>query len=101
MHYLRSWFVLDVISAAPVDTAMLILEEMNLIDVEGMLMRLLRIVRLVKLFRVVRIARIINRWKTHLGLSFAVLSLIEFLVMTIVLAHWLACIYTLIGRVSG
>ena len=30
-----------------------------------------------------------------------VLSLVEFLVLTLILAHWLACIYVLVGRLSG
>ena len=55
----------------------------------------------IKLIRIVRISRIFARWQASIGLSFAVTTLVEFLLLTLIMAHWLACLWAFVGRNSG
>ena len=47
--------------------------------------RLLRMLRVVKLVRLIRASRILKRWRDHIGFSFAYLSLLRFVLITVVL----------------
>lgn len=58
---------------------------------------LARLVRLVKLLRILRASRIISRWKDYVGLSFAQVTMIEFVTMTVFLVHMMACLWSYIG----
>ena len=105
-HYLKGWFMLDVISAVPTDTIMLAMDGGASISGGGegtptVAARLLRLVRLVKLIRIVRISRIFARWQASIGLSYAVTTLVEFLLLVVIMAHWLACLWAFVGRNSG
>ena len=100
VHYVRTWFVVDLISALPTDTMLLILETSGVYSPNG-IWRLLRLLRLLKLLRIFRLARIFTRWQASIGLSFAVASLLQFLVMTLLMAHWLASLWGFVGRNSG
>ena len=60
-------------------------------------LRLLRMLRIMKLARIVRASRILSRWQDHIGLSYAHSSLLRFMMMTLVLAHWLACLWGFVG----
>ena len=53
--------------------------------------------RLVKLLRILRASRIVGRWKDYIGLSFAQVTMIEFVTMTIFLVHMMACLWAYIG----
>tara|TARA_B110001452_G_C15232388_1_gene426830 strand:+ start:798 stop:2603 length:1806 start_codon:yes stop_codon:yes gene_type:complete len=54
-------------------------------------------VRLIKLLRILRASRIISRWKDYVGLSFAQVTMIEFVTMTVFLVHMMACLWAYIG----
>lgn len=100
LHYLCTWFALDAVSAVPLDSLLLALEASGVYEPSGV-WRLLRLTRLVKLLRIVRLSRIFARWQASIGLSYAVASLIQFLVLTLMMAHWLACLWGWVGRNSG
>ena len=60
-------------------------------------LRLLRVMRVLKLTRILRASRIFSRWQDYIGLRFATVSLIQFSVLTVLLAHWLACAWGFFG----
>ena len=62
---------------------------------------MVRTLRLVKLLRIVKASRILRRWEDHLSISFAWISLIQFLVVTIIMSHWLACCWGLTGAAAA
>jgi hypothetical protein len=101
-NYLRGWFALDVITCVPFDVLFGFLGEAAGERSEGtqsnaLTLRLLRMLRIMKLARIVRASRILARWQDHIGLSYAHSSLVRFLMMTLVLAHWLACLWGFVG----
>jgi hypothetical protein len=55
----------------------------------------LRVLRLVKLLRLLRASRILKRWETHFSINYALLTLSRSSITVLLMAHWLACIWTL------
>lgn len=107
--YASSWLTLDVLTAIPIDVFIAAYEagqptrstQAETMGAGTNALRIIRMLRLLKLVRVIRASRIFRRWQAHLGISFAVISLIKFVILTLVNAHWLACLWVLIGRVSS
>ncbi|VVC29369.1 RmlC-like jelly roll fold,PAS-associated, C-terminal,Potassium channel, voltage-dependent [Cinara cedri] len=87
MNYLRSWFVIDLLSCLPYDV-------FNAFDHDeegiGSLFSALKVVRLLRLGRVVR--------KLDRYLEYGAAMLILLLCFYMLVAHWLACIWYSIGR---
>ena len=54
-------------------------------------MQFLRLLRLAKLARVVRVQRFFRRWENLLSINYSTLKLCFFVVLTLVIAHWIAC----------
>ena len=101
LNYLKTWFLLDLISAVPFDSLLLVLERLGVFNPGGIIGSWLRLTRLIKLLRIVRLGRIVARWQASIGLSYAITSLVQFLLLTLMMAHWLACLWGYVGRNSG
>ena len=93
-HYLRSWFLVDLVSILPFDSVGLLTESETLKKAKGA--RVIRLLRLLKLLRLVRSMRILNRYQDTFGLTNAFKSGMRFLVMMITSMHWFACALRLI-----
>ncbi|KAL0114414.1 hypothetical protein PUN28_011573 [Cardiocondyla obscurior] len=87
MNYLKSWFLIDLLSCLPYDV-------FNAFDHDedgiGSLFSALKVVRLLRLGRVVR--------KLDRYLEYGAAMLILLLCFYMLVAHWLACIWYSIGR---
>ncbi|XP_011297465.1 potassium voltage-gated channel subfamily H member 7 isoform X7 [Fopius arisanus] len=86
VHYLRGWFVIDLVAAIPFD---LLLYGYNT-DETTTLMGLLKTARLLRL---VRVARKIDRYSEY-GAAVLLLLMATFALI----AHWMACIWYAIGN---
>uniref|UniRef100_T1JZC8 Cyclic nucleotide-binding domain-containing protein n=2 Tax=Tetranychus urticae TaxID=32264 RepID=T1JZC8_TETUR len=88
MNYLKSWFIIDLLSCLPYDifNAFDDVEEQGI----GSLFSALKVVRLLRLGRVVR--------KLDRYLEYGAAMLILLLCFYMLVAHWLACIWYSIGR---
>ncbi|CAG2111451.1 unnamed protein product, partial [Medioppia subpectinata] len=87
MNYLRSWFIIDLLSCLPYDIFNAFDHSDNGI---GSLFSALKVVRLLRLGRVVR--------KLDRYLEYGAAMLILLLCFYMLVAHWLACIWYSIGR---
>jgi hypothetical protein len=98
--YFTGWFSIDFVSIVPFDLANIVgpadsgLEDLKILKV-------IRLLRLVKLLRIMRASRVMKRLENQIGLSFRAISLIKFLVMILVLVHWIACLWNLIPGLQG
>ena len=110
--YLKGWFTVDAVatlvsvvdilavSVGKDDVAVSLeesvaydreLEERNSIRT----LRMLRALRLIKMIRLVRASRIFKRWETRLEINYNGFSLMQSLIGVMVLAHWMACVWTI------
>ena len=79
--YLSSWFLLDLLTGVPFDFFIgFALDEDD--SGSGSMLQLLRVLRIAKLARVLRASRIYKRWIDYFGMSYALQSLVRFLVLT-------------------
>lgn len=68
IHYLKSWFVIDFISAVPFDYIFLLVDEdkdPNLVNISQALgiLRLFKLLSLLRLLRLSRLVRFIRQWE--------------------------------------
>ena len=88
-HYCRSWFLIDLVSVLPFD----LITHLELVDTSTggfsmlRLVRTVRLIRLVKLLRILRASRILARWRSYLGISYAMTSLIKFFCATFFMVY--------------
>eukprot|EP00753_Platysulcus_tardus_P004747 PLAT12659.1.p1 GENE.PLAT12659.1~~PLAT12659.1.p1 ORF type:complete len:850 (-),score=394.01 PLAT12659.1:54-2603(-) len=98
LHYCRTWFVIDVLSILPFETAGFLLQNDSLDGLK--ILRVVRLLRLLKLFRVLRAGRIFQRWETSLNMNFSLLSLIKFILVLSIMAHWFACGWLIVAQLE-
>ena len=95
-HYLRGWFLLDLLSIIP--SAFDILPFYTVAYDSASTLRVGRVVRctrLIKLLRLARSSRLVKRWRTRVSTTFATLTLCKLGSMLLVITHWLACVLRL------
>ncbi|XP_071493337.1 voltage-gated delayed rectifier potassium channel KCNH8-like [Diadema antillarum] len=85
INYLRSWFFIDLLAAVPFDLLILTLK-----------LQQLDTIQLIKLARLLRLLRLLNKIERYSQYSAIVLTF--FMLAFALLAHWLACIWFVIGR---
>lgn len=98
-NYLRSSFLVDLVATIPYDSLMTAVQGgAETGGTGGSTLRTLKMLRLVKLVRIVKASRIIKRWKTSMGLAHAQLEVLKFFIISLVMAHWMACLWAFVGR---
>ena len=96
-NYMRSWFALDLLTGIPFDFIIsFALGEGG--EGTGSMLQMLRVMRIAKLARILRASRIYKRWIDYIGISYAAQALLRFLILTCVLAHWMACLWGFNGQ---
>lgn len=99
MHYLRGWFLLDVVSVgvSAFDVLSLVMGNANLSKFK--VLRVLRVMRLIKLARLVRASRIAQRWEAKLAINYGTLALYRCALNVLLMAHWLGCVWGLQAKI--
>lgn len=102
MRYIKSWFLIDLLSIFPFDILLLT----AMADPDGPLhrakiLRMLRLVKLARLLRILRSSRLIQRWQNAVKWQFATQKLIKFTSVLIICSHWMACVWGLVGLTLG
>ena len=92
--YLKSWFLIDVLSSIPMDVIQLLTEGGKFLS-SLRIIRLIRLLRLLKLARVLRASRILVRWESMIAISYAHLTILKLAGMFVLIAHWMACVWGL------
>ncbi|CAH2267209.1 jg2937 [Pararge aegeria aegeria] len=85
LHYLRGWFVIDLVAAIPFDLLLFGTDTDETTTLIGLL-------KTARLLRLVRVARKIDRYSEY-GTAVLLLLMATF----VLIAHWLACIWYAIG----
>ncbi|KAK3288152.1 hypothetical protein CYMTET_4363 [Cymbomonas tetramitiformis] len=101
-NYSTSWFTLDLVSTIPFDV---LTDDSVTGGADGLanmqIIRLIRILRLIKLLRVMRSGRMFQRWESRFAIDYSVLSLQKFILIVLLMAHWMACAWRMVaGKVE-
>ena len=107
--YLRSWFMLDILSTIPLDLiTMFLLADSRANKVgseESRALGLIRILRLLKLFRIMRASRIFARWadriEHYISISHATRTLLWWCFLLLTTIHWFCCGWGLFAQLHG
>ena len=106
--YMTGWFLLDLVSALPMDFLELLITE-NAGGGDGggagaasnlRSLKLIRLFRLVKIAKVVRASRLFKRFEAEMNIKYAMLRLIKFLGVILIVAHWNSCGFYLVSTLS-
>ena len=97
-RYLKGFFFIDLVSITPFRELSVLLGGSGAANFN--LIRIVRIIRLAKLLRILRGSRIFQRFENQLTISYGLLRLYKFLLLVLVLCHWLACLWNLVRRIE-
>ncbi|KAJ8598336.1 hypothetical protein CTAYLR_002967 [Chrysophaeum taylorii] len=97
-HYLRGNFLLDFTATFPFELVSRF-ERRNHVRAMAKV-RLLKLLRLTKLFRIMASSRLVTRYRSQLTMSYGLLTLGQFVGMTVVVCHWFACIWGFVGNLD-
>jgi len=95
--YLKGWFAIDLVSVLPFDIVSYSTGDPAVAKLK--VFRVIRLLRLLKLIRILRANRIFARWETSLSVKYSILSLCKFLVLIVIVDHWMACAWALISAI--
>merc|ERR1711907_228479 len=63
-------------------------------------LRVIRLLRLFKLLRILRAGRMFDRWESAIAINYGMVSLANFLFLTVIVAHWMACAWHMVKIVE-
>eukprot|EP00419_Tripos_fusus_P001307 CAMPEP_0172696424 /NCGR_PEP_ID=MMETSP1074-20121228/28041_1 /TAXON_ID=2916 /ORGANISM="Ceratium fusus, Strain PA161109" /LENGTH=700 /DNA_ID=CAMNT_0013517173 /DNA_START=38 /DNA_END=2138 /DNA_ORIENTATION=- len=90
-RYLKSWFLLDLVSLIPFD----IISLLSAAGSKATAIKLVRLLRLLKLVRFCRTLRILRQLELHMSITYAKLALLKIFFLLMIIAHWLANLWAL------
>lgn len=97
-RYFKTWFVIDVVSVFPFDY---ILQAAYGDQIDASALRAFRLLKLLKLARILRGNRIWMRWRDRIGFNLTRLLMFGYIFFTLLMAHWMACILSVIPSFEG
>ncbi|CAF1094956.1 unnamed protein product [Rotaria magnacalcarata] len=104
MHYIKTWFVVDLLSSLPIDYLFLFFDTGDhsggySIARTGRAIKVLRLVKLLSLLRLLRLSRLvryIHQWEEFLSIASMVMRILNLIALIILLAHWNGCLQFMI-----
>jgi len=93
-RYMGCWFWLDTAAILPFDLIGVIMDSEEINKFKAL--RIIRLFRLFKLLRLLRAGRIFDRWETAYAINNGQLTLVKFLFLTVIVAHWMACAFHMV-----
>ena len=98
-RYGTTWFPIDVMSVLPFEILSIAIKGSAFSKLK--VVRLVRLLRLLKLMRVLRANRLLARYETKISVSYATLAMTKYVVLLVVVAHWMACVWGMSLDLAG
>ena len=92
-RYLKSWFLIDVVSIIPFDAVGVLTESEEVKRLK--VLRIIRLLRLFKLLRILRAARIFQRLESAMEIDYTTLDMVKYLTIVLLTSHWMACLFSM------
>ncbi|TGZ64941.1 hypothetical protein CRM22_006107 [Opisthorchis felineus] len=105
-HYVKTWFLLDLLSSLPLDYIYLIFHEnenFSHIVQAGRALRFLRFAKLlslIKLLRLSRLVRYVSQWEEFLNVANKFIGIFNLVLLLLLLGHWNACLQFLVPMIN-
>ncbi|XP_071548497.1 potassium/sodium hyperpolarization-activated cyclic nucleotide-gated channel 3 isoform X21 [Panulirus ornatus] len=109
-HYLKTWFLLDLISSVPLDYIFLIFnkdfnESFQILQA-GRALRILRLAKLLSLVRLLRLSRLVryvSQWEEvyFLNMASVFMRIFNLISMMLLIGHWSGCLQFLVPMLQG
>uniref|UniRef100_A0A5K3F2B4 Ion_trans domain-containing protein n=1 Tax=Mesocestoides corti TaxID=53468 RepID=A0A5K3F2B4_MESCO len=95
-EYLRKWFILDFVSALPLDYVLLAFDKgTEQIAQAGQALKILRLAKLLsllRLFRLSRLLRYVGEWEKFMNIAGKFIGILKLILLMLLLGHWNACL---------
>ncbi|KAK4467690.1 hypothetical protein MN116_008627, partial [Schistosoma mekongi] len=104
-EYLRTWFILDLISSIPMDYVLFAFkgyeqgERAEHLVQAGRALRILRLAKLLSLLRLLRLSRLvryITQWEEFINIASKFMGICNLVLIMLILGHWNACLQFLV-----
>ncbi|CAE7393743.1 KCNH6 [Symbiodinium sp. CCMP2456] len=92
-HYLKSWFVLDLVTLIPFDLFTLAVQSDQLDELQSL--KVFRTLRLVKIMRLAKSSQFMHKIEVPLSIPYQQMALTRFLLILAFVCHWLACLWAM------
>lgn len=100
-RYLRSWFLIDLLSILPFDMVAVSVpsagKELNRLKA----VRVIRLLRLLKLVRLMRQSRLISRMEQSISMPYSFINIMKYVALMIFVSHLFACIWGIIPTLES
>lgn len=101
VHYVKTWFIIDLVSCVPFDMIGILEDNDTYIRLQSLrVLRLLRLLRLMKMLRISRLMKLYDRWNSAFEINYGAISLAKFLVVLILIGHWMACFWVFVAQLQ-
>ena len=88
-QYIKTWFLVDLITVIPFDLMALTLQVEELKDLVGI--KVVRALRLIKLVRLLKSSKVLQDLEAPLSIPYQTVALVRFVFVLALTCHWLAC----------
>ncbi|TNN17263.1 Potassium/sodium hyperpolarization-activated cyclic nucleotide-gated channel 4, partial [Schistosoma japonicum] len=104
-EYLKTWFILDLISSIPMDYVLFAFkgyeqgERAEHLVQAGRALRILRLAKLLSLLRLLRLSRLvryITQWEEFINIASKFMGICNLVLIMLILGHWNACLQFLV-----
>ncbi|XP_076465406.1 uncharacterized protein LOC143297117 [Babylonia areolata] len=99
-HYVKSWFLLDLLSSVPMDYIFLMWDaDFNQLFHAGRALRMLRLAKLLSLLRLLRLSRLVRyvqQWEEFLAIAGKFMRIFNLICLMFLLGHWNGCLQFLV-----
>ncbi|KAL7669052.1 hypothetical protein ACOME3_009723 [Neoechinorhynchus agilis] len=98
VHYLKGWFIIDMLSSFPVDYIFLLLENSGRgyqLARTGRAIKAIRLFRLLSLLRLLRVSRLVRyatQWEELFSVAAMAMRILNLVGLIMLIAHWNGCL---------
>lgn len=97
--YFQGWFWIDAVAIIPFDLIDMLSSGSNMSFLS--ILRTFRILRLLRLLRMAKASRIYQEIASSVSLRQSTIGLAKYTCMLIVVSHWMACLWILLGKMQS
>lgn len=91
--YVKSWFIIDLMSIVPFDLVGLLSRSDGLQQMK--VVKVIRLMRLLKLVRMLKASRLFRRFEVRMSITYGTFALLKFFMILVLITHWLANLWAL------